>query len=320
MPAPMPPPLRSIPRVCDVTRVRGARAPADAVPDVLLEVPHGATKAEHFASLRADLVGSYPDDLRDFFFVNTDVGAPEVAERLAARLVADDPTRTALVVRCRLPRTFVDCNRVIAPDAVGAPSGAGAMTPGLMPWVTHPADRTLLLERYAAYRALVTNAVETVMGARGLALFVHTYAPRSVDVAVDEHVVASLREAYRPEVVDRWPLRPEVDLITRDPDGRRLADEGLVAALHAAFAAAGVGSTEDHAYTLQPSTMAAVHAARFPGRTLCFEMRRDLLVAEFTPFAEMGVDPAAAERMAGILAGPVGAWMRAAARVSGAGS
>jgi len=162
--------------------------------------------------------------------------------------------------------------------------------------------------------------VEIVMGARGLALFVHTYAPRSVDVAVDEHVVANLREAYRPEVVGRWPLRSEVDLITRDPDGRRLADEGLVTALHAAFAAAGVGSAENHAYALHPSTLAAVHAARFPGRTLCFEMRRDLLVAEFTPFAEMRIDPAAAERMAGILAGPVGTWMRAAPGVSGAGS
>ena len=144
------------------------------------------------------------------------------------------------------------------------------------------------------------------MGARGFALFVHTYAPRSVDVAVDDRIVASLREAYRPEVVGRWPLRPEVDLITRDPDGRRLADEGLVTALHAAFARAGIASTEDHAYTLQPSTMAAVHAMRFPGRTLCFEMRRDLLVAEFTPFAEMRVDPAAAERMAGIFAEAVG--------------
>ncbi len=316
----MPQPLRSIPRVCDVVWVRGARAPADAAPDVLLEVPHGATKAEHFTSLRADLVGSYADDLRDFFFVNTDVGAPEVAERLAARLVADDPTRTALVVRCRLPRTFVDCNRVIAPDAVGAPSVAGAMTPGLMPWVTHPADRKLLLERYAAYRALVTHAVETVLGARGIALFVHTYAPRTVDVAVDDRIVASLREAYRPEVVGRWPLRPEVDFITRDPEGRRLADEGVVAALHAAFARAGIASAEDHAYNLQPSTIAAVHAARFPGRTLCFEIRRDLLVAEFTPFAEMRVDPAAAERMAGILVGPVATWTRAASRVSAVGS
>jgi len=308
----MPTPLRSIPRVCDVTWVRGARAPADAAPDVLLEIPHGATKAEHFASLRAELVGVYPDDLVDFFFVNTDVGAPEVAERLAARLVAADPTRAALVVRCRLPRTFVDCNRVISPDAVAAPSVAGAMTPGLMPWVTHAADRRLLLERYGAYRGLVEQAVSQVMGARGIALFVHTYAPRSVDVAVDARIVESLHDAYRPDVVRRWPLRPEVDLITRDPEGRRLADEGLVAALRAAFARAGIPTAEDHAYTLQPSTLAAVHAARFPGRTLCFEMRRDLLVEEFAPFAEMRVAPEKAERFADILAEAIGAWKRPA--------
>ncbi len=306
----MPTPLRSIPRVCDVTWVRGARAPEDAMPDVLLEIPHGATKAAHFSSLRSELLGAYPEDLAEFFFVNTDVGAPEVAERLAARLVEADPTRSALVVRCRLPRTFVDCNRVISPDAVGASSAAGAMTPGLMPWVTHPADRKLLLDRYAAYRGLVEQAVETVMGARGYALFVHSYAPRTVDVAVDEHVVASLHDAYRPGVVERWPLRPEVDLITRDPSGRRLADEALVAALRAAFSRAGIGAAEDHAYNLQPSTLAAVHAARFPGRTLCFEMRRDLLVEAFTPFAEMRVAPAAAERFAGVLAEALAAWKR----------
>lgn len=308
----MPRAFPSIPRVCDVTWFRGTRAPEDATPDVLLEVPHGATKAEHFASLRAELVGAYPEDLAEFFFVNTDVGAPEVAERLATRLVAADPRRTALVVRCRLPRTFVDCNRVISPDAVGAPSAAGAVTPGLMPWVTHPTDRALLLERYAAYRQLVERAVETVMGARGYALFVHSYAPRTIDVAVDEHVVANLREAYRPEVVGRWPLRPEVDLITRDPSGRRLADEALLAALRAASSRAGVATAEDHTYTLHPSTLAAVHAARFPGRTLCFEVRRDLLVETFTPFAEMRVAPAAVERIAGIFAEGVATWKRTA--------
>ncbi len=306
-------PLRSIPHVCDVTWVRGARAPADGPPDVLLEVPHGATRAEHFASLRAELVGTYPADLVDFFFVNTDVGAPEVAERLAARLVAAEPTRTALVVRCRLPRTFIDCNRVIPPDAAAAPSAPGAMTPGLMPWVAHADDRRLLLERYAAYQGLVGAAVEQVMGARGFALFVHTYAPRSVDVAVDERIVASLHDAYRPERVGQWPLRAEVDFITRTPEGTRLADEALLSALHAGFQRGGIPTAEDRAYTLHPSTLAAQHAARFPGRTLCFEVRRDLLVDAFTPFAEMHVPPARAERVAGIVADALSAWWRPAA-------
>ena len=69
------------------------------MPDLLVEIPHGATRAAHFDALASELVGPFPDDLRDFFFVNTDVGAPEVGGALAARVVADDPHRTAVVIR-----------------------------------------------------------------------------------------------------------------------------------------------------------------------------------------------------------------------------
>jgi hypothetical protein len=291
-------PLASIPDVADVRFVRGARARPDAAPDLLLEVPHGATRAAHFAATAAALVGIYPADLRDFFFVNTDVGAPELAGAIAARAVAAAPTRVAVVVTSRIPRTFVDCNRVIAPDAAAAPSRPGEMTPGLMPWVRDPTDRRLLLDRHAAYRDLVERAVATILPRGGTALMVHTYAPRTVDVAVDERIVASLHDAYRPEVVGRWPMRAEVDLITRDPAGRRLADPALVERLHAAFAPLGITPAEERAYTLHPSTVAADVAARFPGRTLCFEVRRDLLVRAFTPFAEMEVDPVEVDRLA----------------------
>ncbi|MBZ0151417.1 MAG: hypothetical protein K8J09_07780, partial [Planctomycetes bacterium] len=66
---------RSIPKVCEVELVRGAAAGAAAAPDLLLEVAHGATTAAHFDGLRAELRGDYDGSLRDFFFVNTDVGA-----------------------------------------------------------------------------------------------------------------------------------------------------------------------------------------------------------------------------------------------------
>lgn len=299
-------PLASVPSVADVAHVRGRDARPDAAPDLLLEVPHGATRAAHFDALRAALAGAYPDDLRDFFFVNTDVGAPELAHRIAERFVAADPTRSAVVVRCLVPRTFVDCNRVVPPDAVGASSRPGQMTPGLMPWVRDDADRRLLLARHAAYAGLVARAAEATLP-RGRALLVHTYAPRSVDVAVDERIVASLHDAYRPERVETWPLRAPVDLITRTPDGVFLADAGLVARARAGLASLGVAVAENEAYGLHPSTAAAALAARFPGTTLCFEVRRDLLVRRFTPFLEMTTDPEAVDRLAAPFATALGA-------------
>ncbi|HEY4223908.1 MAG TPA: hypothetical protein VGO62_21280, partial [Myxococcota bacterium] len=97
-----------------------------SAPDLVLEVPHGATKRAHFDALRAQLKGgSFPDDLVDFFFVNTDVGAPEVAYALAHEIVKRDATQRVLVLHCQIPRTFIDCNRVI--DASTRPS---ASTPG----------------------------------------------------------------------------------------------------------------------------------------------------------------------------------------------
>ena len=44
-------PLSTIPGVCEVVHVRGPKAPAGTEPDVLVEVPHGATRAANFAAL-----------------------------------------------------------------------------------------------------------------------------------------------------------------------------------------------------------------------------------------------------------------------------
>ena len=135
----------------------------------------------------------------------------------------------------------------------------------------------------------------------------HSYAPRSIDVPVDERIVERLRTEYRAENLAKWPLRAEVDLITRDPSGRRLADDALVAAVEAALDRAGIRHAEGEAYGLHPTSLAGLHAARHPGRTLCVEMRRDLLAAEFTPFAEMRIVPAKAERFARAFAEAVAA-------------
>lgn len=280
---------RSIPDVAEYALVRGAAAQDE--PALLLEIPHGATRAAHFDALRGALVGSYPGDLRDFFFVNTDVGAPELALRIALAVVAADPKRSVAVLRCLVPRTFVDCNRVID----GAPAG---MTPGVHVWVKDPRDLALLLARYGAYRALAESLYAGICGRGGLALMVHSYAPRSIDVPVDENIVASLRAAYLPEKIGSWPLRAEVDLIADDPEGKPLACEPLVREL----LASDLHAVRCGSYALHPSTLAHVFATKYPGRTLCFEVRRDLLVEEFTPFAEMRADPKKLERIALVLA------------------
>ena len=290
--------LRSIAGVCDVEFVRGVDADPSAVPDLLLEVPHGATLTEHFDQLRAELQGDYDDGLRDFFFVNTDVGSPELALAIAKGVVARAPTRSAVVIRCLLPRTFVDTNRAIARDTVAAASKPGEMTPGLPPWVLHAADRDLLLDRYFAYRGVVAPAFASICEGDGRALCVHTYAPRSIDVAVDEDIALALHQAYAPDRIHTWPLRAEVDLITHDPDGLVLADEELAQRAEREFAAAKVQVIRNGTYSLHPSSLAFEYAQQYPGKTLCFEVRRDLLLDAFVPFVELHPRAAQVDRMA----------------------
>ncbi len=290
--------IRSQAGICAVEYLRGAAANPLAPPDLLLEVSHGATRASHFTELRAALRGQYAADLQDFFFVNTDVGAPELAREVAARVIALQPRRTALVVRCLLPRTFVDCNRRIDSTTLPAATAAGAMTPGLPPWIQDEYDRSLLLARYGVYRDTVAAAFAEVCGSGGFGLCVHTYAPRSIEVPVDRDIVAHLHAAYAADRIGSWPLRPAVDLITHDPDGCEHADPKLVQRARTEFTAAGLDVQQNGAYSLHPSTLAHFFAVAYPGRTLCLEVRRDLLVTEFTPFREMLTDPARVARIA----------------------
>jgi hypothetical protein len=119
-----------------------------------------------------------------------------------------------------------------------------------------------LLQRYFAYRDVVTAAFESVCGNGGLGLFVHTYAPRSVDVAVDENIVANLRAAWAPDRVETWPLRADVDLITHDPDGRLLASPLLAQRATAELEAAGFEVKQNATYSLHPVTLAHAFAER----------------------------------------------------------
>ena len=294
----------SIPGVVDVHVVRGSRAPADAPPDLVIEIPHGATETTDFTRLAAQLTSPLPAGLDDFFHVNTDAGAPELGLAIAARVVADAPERVAVVLRCRIPRTFIDCNRRI--DASPADFKAGKVTPGLMPWITTDADRELLRSAYDRY--VETVRTTAAMAPDGAMLLLHTYAPRTVDVEVDHDIGPKLRRAYQPEVEPTWPLRPAIDVISRALDGTDHAPAAVVAALRENLAPLGVEVAGGEPYPLHPSTLAWDHVVARPGRALCVEVRRDLLADPFTPFAQMTIGAAKVEKLAGPFADAVRRW------------
>lgn len=304
---------REVPSSGVVERIvyRGAQAAARAAADLVIEIPHGATRTSEYVALHAQLRGMFPDGLEDFFHVNTDAGAPELAEALATRLVTTAPRRTVEILRCRIPRTFIDCNRDITADP--AAFREGRVTPGVPPYVKDPEDLALLHRLYAAWRDVVGASFAAACGASGgpggRALMLHTYAPRSVEVEVDADIVAALHQAYLPDIWPRWPLRPEVDLIGRTLAGGLVVDPALVAALVRAFAGVDVTMAVGETYPLHPSTLAFGAAAAYPGRTLCLEVRRDLLAAPFTPFAEMIISPASTERLAAPLATVMEGWL-----------
>jgi len=287
-------PLTSIPEVLDALVMRGAQARPDAALDLLIEIPHGATATGDFTTLAAKLTSPLPDALVDFFHVNTDAGAPELARAIATQFVADEPTRSVAILRCRIPRTFVDCNRRI--DASPEEFKAGKVTPGLMPWISTPEDRELLRAAYDRYVGTVREAI-TRLARDGAMLLLHTYAPRTIDVEVDLQIVASLRRAYEPAREPTWPLRPEVDVIGREIDGTNRAPAGVVLALREALARLGIELAESATYPLHPSTLAWDHVMARPGRVLCVEVRRDLLADPFEPFVQMRIGAAKVNRL-----------------------
>jgi predicted N-formylglutamate amidohydrolase len=281
------------------------------LPRVLLEVPHGATGLAHYRAVRERLAGPLPAELEAFFLVNTDVGAPEVARALARRLAAEGVAEVG-VLRGLVPRTFADCNRELSvgPEALRD----RGLTPAVPPYVTDPFDRGWLEALHRLYLDAAERAYAWACDAGGVAVTLHSYAPRSVQVeAVDGGIVGALRAAYRPEVYRRWPLRPEVDLITCTPEGEALADPLLVEAVRQGYREAGLEVAENGTYRLLPGTQGAAFSRRWPGRVLCLELRRDLLADPFVPFAEVAIPPARVERMAAPLAKALVARVTAAA-------
>lgn len=203
------------------------------------------------------------------------------------------------MVRSRIPRSFVDCNRRLEVDP--AAFREGRVTPGLMPWITDARDLALLQERHAAW-VRVVRACRDRLTSRGGMLLLHTYAPREVDVQVDLDIVARLRAAWAPGTAGTWPLRPELDVIHRTLEGASTVTPGLMADLAALAGARGWTLGDSHCYPMHPSTLAWDHVMALPDRTLCLEVRRDLLTAPFDPFVQMTIDREAVDGLATDLA------------------
>lgn len=297
----------SIPHVADVERIDGAQADRAAAPTLLVEVPHGADERAHYDALRSRLVGDLPAELEIFFHVNTDIGAWQWGRQVAEAVVAADPRQSALVIRCLIPRTFIDTNRL---ETASDDLSKAGLTAGVAPYVRHPKDIELLLSLHRAYVALTRRAYAAVCE-RGFALSPHTYGPRTMAIEkIDDSIVSALRKAHEPDEWAKWPVRPPIDFITKDPGGRRLAPEAMVDALLADFRALGIEAADSATYTLHPSAQGSHWAARYPDRFLCLEVRRDLLVEAYTPFVQMKVRPDAALRIAAPVAKRIGEWLR----------
>jgi len=288
-------------RVCVTETLAGPRAPAEGPPDLLIEVPHGATERAHYDAVRGTLRGDYADDLVRFFWVNTDVGAPEAAVAIARRLLDARPTARVRILRGLVPRTFVDCNR--EPETT-ADADQG-ITRWLPDYVTDPVDGETLRAYHAAYVDEARRAFEETCGHGGRALILHSYAPRSVRIVdIDAGIVAALRDAWSPDRAASWPRRPDVEMITAPQQGASLAPREWVDAVRAEYARIGVEVAENVTYKLYPKTLGYRWASAYPGQVLCVELNRERLVETWTPLEPLVVDP---ERVRAFIAPLAGA-------------
>ncbi|NIM61215.1 MAG: hypothetical protein GTO30_06025 [Acidobacteria bacterium] len=285
----------SVAGVCNTGIVSGAEADLQAMPDLLIEIPHGATRLLHYESFRGLLKGDYPDDLIKFFYVNTDVGAPETAVAIARGLLKQHPDLKIRILRSLVPRTFVDCNR--EPGSPG--DGSTNLTPHVPHYVTDPVDIDTVTAYHQSYVAQAERAYAEVCGNGGQALILHTYAPRTVDVGmVDGNVVEQLADAWLPRNRRKWAKRPDVDLITTTPDGQSLAAPDLVEDVRRHYESIKIDVGENETYRLHPETMGLRWSREYPQRVLCIELNRQRLVRKWAPLEPLEVMPKRVEKMA----------------------
>ena len=136
----------SVDGVCEVT----VHPAAGSQKWLFIEVPHGATRKSDYDAVVSRLKSKLPAQLEHFFFVNTDIGAPEGAQWLGRSL--SQRGVNVVVVRCLIPRTFIDTNRVIAQSQQGVV--VNGMTPAVPGYIDSPEDAEWLTTRHARYHQL----------------------------------------------------------------------------------------------------------------------------------------------------------------------
>lgn len=267
---------------------------------LLIEVPHGATRKRDYDAVVSKLKSTLPDQLDHFFFVNTDIGAPEGAVWLGKTLSAQGIN--VVVARCLIPRTFIDTNRVI-PRLRSGGTEAGVVVDGLTPavpgYIDSPEDAKWLTAQHAQYHQAVHAAYQEVCrGADGLALQLHSYSPRSVSIEkTDGNIVTALHAAYVPEVYGSWPERPPVDVISALADGSFRAAPKLVEAVLREYAADGIAAKENGTYHLHPVAMGYEYARAYPDQVVCVELNRGLVADPFVPFGASPISEAKVAKM-----------------------
>ena len=264
---------------------------------LLIELPHGATKSKDFIYYLDRLQGSYPADLIDFFHVNTDVGSPEIAFDIARQLQGQYEVH---VLQSHIPRTFIDCNRVVGEDISYK---EGGVTPATASYVEDERDLRTLYEVYEQYRSYVQALYAKICGEQqGFGLMLHTYAPRSVPIqAVNQDIVNQLRAFYDTEKIFDCKLRPEIDVIYKTPENEELSNLIWRRKLVEECTKIGLEVADGTSYPLHPVTMAYSYAKVYPGQTLCVEIRRDLVVEIWEPFSEMSIAKEKSEMLAACL-------------------
>jgi len=250
-------------------------------PQLLIELPHGAVNTEEYQFF-AQQIPSLPENLIDFFYVNTDVGTPELAHCIAQNL--KEHMRIS-IIRSRIPRTLVDCNRVLSlsPEEYRA----GKVTPGIPCYVPQQ-DHEWLHQIHQRYTKKVDELYASICQQGGSALILHSYSPKSVGISsVDQDIVEKLHWAYEADLYKTWPTRPKIDIIAKTKEGEWLCDMKRAEKLQQAYIQNDITVGLSQTYPMHPSTMAFRHAKKYPSQIICLEIRRDLLMKEFLPFAPM---------------------------------